>query len=111
MLPDTETNPAPPQEPQPEIEPIGVEQAQQILQTAMDPYLADGWRVIDRSAFTARLTREMRNLDIRVDLLGEVETEEMGLTPLQESGRLMAWALLLASLLVMLALASALGIV
>ena len=52
----------------------------------------------------------MRNLDIRVDLLGQVETEESGLTPLQDSGRLMAWMVLLAALLVVLALSTALGI-
>ena len=52
----------------------------------------------------------MRNLDVRVDLLGQVETEESGLTPLQDSGRLTAWVLLLALLLVVLALSAALGI-
>ncbi|GIV81085.1 MAG: hypothetical protein KatS3mg051_0439 [Anaerolineae bacterium] len=58
----------------------------------------------------ARLTRGDRNLDVRVDLLGEVEVKESTLTPLQDSGRLVAWMLLLTSLLLALAIAAALGI-
>ncbi len=99
-----------PQKPEPEIEPISIEESQAILARALEPYLADGWHVLDRNPSMARLTRGLRNLDVRVDLLGNVETHESGLTPLQESGRLMAWVLLLASLLVALALAAALGI-
>ena len=93
-----------------EIEPIGIAEAEKIMEEALQPYLADEWRVIDRGPYAARLTRGMRNLDIRVDLLGQVETEESGLTPVQDSGRLMAWMLLLAALLVVLALSAALGI-
>jgi len=66
--------------------------------------------VIDRSAYLMRLTRGKRNLDIRVDLLGQIEKQEMDLTPLQDSGRLMAWILLLTALMVALALSAALGI-
>lgn len=112
MLPDN--TPVPPSDPdltKPEVEPIAPEAAARILEQALTPYLADDWRVIDRSAYAARLTRGMRNIDIRVGLLGEVDMEESGLTPVQDSGRLMAWVLLLASLLVVLALASALGII
>jgi hypothetical protein len=93
-----------------EIEPISPDNAAAILKTALEPYVADGWRVIDRSAYDARLTRGTRNLDIRVDLLGQIVTQESGLTPLQDSGRLTAWVLLLAALLVALALSAALGI-
>jgi hypothetical protein len=42
--------------------------------------------------------------------LGQIVTQESGLTPLQDSGRLTAWVLLLAALLVALALSAALGI-
>ncbi|MCL4238400.1 MAG: hypothetical protein KJ047_09135 [Anaerolineae bacterium] len=94
----------------PEIEPISIAEAQAILADALAPYLADGWHVLDRSPAWARLTRDKRNLDVRVDLLGEVEAHESGLTPLQDSGRLIAWVLLLAALLLMLAAAAALGI-
>ena len=93
------------------IEPIAAEDAAQILARAIEPYLADGWHVLDRGAYSARLTRGVRNLDVRVDLLGQVETEESGLTPLQDSGRLTAWVLLLVTLLVVLALSAALGII
>jgi hypothetical protein len=93
-----------------EIEPVGIDEAGKIMEDALQPYLAEDWRIIDRGPYAARLTRGVRNLDIRVDLLGQVETEESGLTPLQDSGRLMAWMVLLAALLVVLALSAALGI-
>lgn len=106
MSPDTLSDSAE----QPEIEPVGIAEAEKILEEALQPYLADDWRIIDRGPYAARLTRGMRNLDIRIDLLGRIETEESGLTPLQDSGRLMAWMVLLAALLVVLALSAALGI-
>ena len=106
MTPDT----LPDSTEQAEIEPVGVEEAAKIMEDALQPYLAEDWRIIDRGPYAARLTRGMRNLDIRVDLLGRVESEESGLTPLQDSGRLMAWMVLLAALLVVLALSAALGI-
>jgi hypothetical protein len=106
MTPDT----LPDSTEQDEIEPVGIAEAEKIMEDALQPYLAEDWRIIDRGPYAARLTRGMRNLDIRVDLLGQVETEESGLTPLQDSGRLMAWMVLLAALLVVLALSAALGI-
>jgi hypothetical protein len=108
MIPDTVPDPANP-EPS-EIEPISPAEAEKILEEALQPYLADEWRLLDRGPYAARLTRDVRNLDIRIDLLGQVITEESGLTPLQESGRLIAWVLLLAALLIALALSAALGI-
>ena len=110
MLPDTAPELDPQKPSEPEIEPISPEEAEAILKQALEPYLAEGWHVIDHGAYLARLTRGKRNLDIRIDLLGQVEKEEMGLTPLQDSGRLTAWILLLAALLVVLALSAALGI-
>jgi hypothetical protein len=110
MLPDTASDSGPRKPPQPEIEPISPQDAQVILQKALEPYLAEGWLVLDHSPYIARLTRGARNLDIRVDLLGQVEKKETGLTPLQESGRLTAWVLLLTALLVALALMAALGL-
>jgi hypothetical protein len=111
MLPDHAPKLDPQKPPAPEIDPISPQEAEAILQQALKPYLADGWHLIDHSAYAARLTREMRNLDVRVDLIGRVEVQESGLTPLQDSGRLTAWVLLLAALLVTLALSSALGII
>jgi hypothetical protein len=108
MTPGTIPDPVDPE--QPEIEPISPSEAEKILKEALKPYLDDDWRLLDRGPYAARLTRGVRNLDIRIDLLGQVDTEESGLTPLQESGRLIAWLLLLAALLIVLAFSAALGI-
>jgi len=110
MLPDSEPRPTIEQPVEPEIEPIRPEEAEKLMAAALEPYLAEGWIVVDRTSYSARLTRGARNLDLRLDLLGQVETQETRLTPTQDSGRLVAWALLLAALLVALALSSALGI-
>ena len=112
MLPDNmpESGPKLPASNQSEVEPVSPEEADAILQRTLEPYLADGWVILHEGAYSARLTRGIRNLDIHVDLLGEVTITETGLTPLQESGRLMAWMVLLAMLLVALAVFSALGI-
>ena len=115
MFPDRTPNapsdavPPPPEEP--EIEPINPEAAAALLDSAIQPYLAEEWHILDRSAYAVRLTRGLRNLDVRVDLLGQIETQESGLSPLQDSGRLMAWMLLLVTLLVVMAIATALGII
>lgn len=105
MLPETQSNS------EPEIEPIHPEQAEILLREAMEPYLADGWHLLRHNAYTARLTRGTRNMDIFVDLLGQIETQESGLTPLQDSGRLVAWVILLAALLIVLSISAALGII
>jgi hypothetical protein len=110
MLPDNTPNLSQKPESKPEVEPISAAEAEAILEKTLQPYLTDGWHVLDRNAYSARLTRGTRNLDIRVDLLGQIETQESGLTPLQESGRLTAWILLITSLLVALAVSTALGI-
>jgi len=112
MLPENTPTPGMlrPNPTEPEVEPISPQAAETILHEAIAPYLAEGWRVLHRDAYWARLRRDTRNLDVWVDLLGEVQTRERGLTPLQESGRLMAWTVLLAMLLVALALSAALGL-
>lgn len=97
-------------EPPPDVDLIDAAQAEAILKATIEPYLAEGWHLLHEDAYSARLTHGMRNLDVRVDLLGEVTVEETELTPLQESGRLMAWMILMAMLLVAMALFSALGI-
>lgn len=92
------------------VEPIAPDEAEAILQQALEPYREAGWHVLHMDAYSARLTRGVRNVDIRVDLLGEITVTESNLTPLQQSGRLTAWIVLLAMLLVALALFSALGV-
>ena len=94
-----------------EVELISGEEAERIIQGAIAPYVADAWRILREGPSCARLTRGMRNIDIRVDLLGKVETVESGLTPVQDSGRMVAWVLLIAALLVALSVASVLGII
>lgn len=108
MLPDLE--PTNHSKEEAEIEPIQPQEAERILADALKPYLADGWRVLSQNAYSARLTRGMRNKDLQVDLLGEVNIQDSNLTPVQDSGRLTAWLFLLTFLLVALALASALGV-
>lgn len=93
-----------------EIEPISPHDAAILLAQALEPYLADGWHVLDQDAYAARLVRGDRNLDLRVDLLGQVEAHETGLTALQDSGRLVAWVLLITALLLALTITSALGV-
>lgn len=109
--PDPGTPEPEPAAPPDEIEPISPDDAAAILEQVLEPYLADDWHVLHRDAYSARITKGTRNLDIQVDLLGQVDTHESPLTPLQDSGRLMAWVLLWAMLLVALALGSALGII
>ncbi|MBN2306224.1 MAG: hypothetical protein JXQ72_17205 [Anaerolineae bacterium] len=111
MLPDKSPQPgAVKPDNEPGIELIPPDEADAILDRALEPYLADGWNVFARGVNSVRLTRGMRNLDVRVDLLGQVEIQESGLTPLQESGRLTAWVLLWTILLLALAISAALGI-
>ena len=92
-----------------EFEPISPEAAREVLDTALAPYLEDGWVILVQTDFMARLTREKQNLDVYVDLLGEVTIEDKPLTPFQETGRLVAWVLLLVAFLLAVAVASALG--
>jgi hypothetical protein len=92
------------------IDPIEPEMARRLLDEALAPYEEDEWVLLDRDDYSARLTRGSRNLNLRVDWLGKVEVEETGLRETQTTGRLIAWMLLIAALLVTLALASALGL-
>ncbi len=112
MLPENPPTPGMlrPNPAQEEVEPIDPQAAETILQEAIAPYLAAGWRVLHRDAYSARLRRAAQNIEVWVDLLGEVQIRERGLTPLQGSGRLMAWTVLLAMVLVALALSAALGL-
>ena len=111
MLPDTEPNPTTAAPDEPEIELIQAEEAAALMEQTLAPYREDGWVVLHQSPSIARLTRDGRNLEIRIDLLGEVSVEEVALSVIQDSGRLVAWVLLLTSLLVVLVIASLLGII
>lgn len=94
-----------------EVEIITPEEAEVILQPEVEKLVNEGWRVVHQSSFAARLVKERDLIDLRVDLLGQLEKKQ-GVTLLYgpEIGRIVAWVLLLSSLLVALALASALGV-
>lgn len=91
------------------IEPIEPAQAAAVLEPKLAELTAQGWRVIIQTDYMARLTRGRANLDVRVDLLGNLEMEEKPLTDMQESGRLIAIVLLLITFLLVLTLLSGLG--
>ena len=86
-----------------ELEPIPAEQARAILEQAMRDRLGDNWQNDDWALITghdymARVTKDRRNVDFYVDLLGNVRVEEREVDPGQDSGRLIAWLILLLSL-------------
>ncbi len=99
------------------IKPIAPEKAQQILETAIRERLGDdwqdedsGWAVITSHAYMARLNRGRINVDFYVDLLGNVTVETKEISPAQDSGRLVAWLLLLLSLAIAFLLARIAGL-
>jgi hypothetical protein len=100
----------------PEIEPIPPEQARAILDQAMRERLGDdwedeesGWILISGHDYMARVTRGRINVDFYVDLLGNVSVTEKTISPSQESGRLIAWLLLMVSLGIAFLVARAVG--
>jgi hypothetical protein len=98
------------------IEPIPAEQAREILDRAMRERLGDdwndedsGWQWVTGHDYMARVTRGRVNVDFYVDLLGEVSISESEINPAQDSGRLLAWALLGLSLGIAFLLARIVG--
>ncbi len=104
-----EVTPSAPDERPAAREPIPPDEARRLLDEALAPYLDDGWVIRVQHDYMAQLTQGRRNLEFHVDLLGAISITEKALTPAQDSGRLMAWVLLLVSFLLVLAIASALG--
>lgn len=100
----------------PSPEPITSAQARAAIQAAIVARLGEGWDdertgwlVVYRSDWLVRLNRGSVNLDFQCDLLGEVTVTEQAANPLQLSGRLVAWMVLGASLLVALTIAYVVG--
>lgn len=88
-----------------EPEPIPAEQARAILDQAMRERLGDdwedeesGWQWVTGHDYMARVTHGRVNVDFYVDLLGEVTIQTGEINPAQDSGRLLAWTLLILSL-------------
>jgi hypothetical protein len=97
-------------------EPISPAQARTAIQAAIVAHLGEGWDdertgwlVVHRSDWLVRLNKGPVNLDFQCDLLGEVSISEQAANPLQLSGRLVAWMVLGASLLVALTIAYVVG--
>lgn len=98
------------------IEPIAPEAARTLLDAAMRERLGadwededSGWQLVTGHDYMARVTRGCINVDFYVDLLGEVTVQESALNPAQDSGRMLAWTLLLLSLAIAFLLARAVG--
>lgn len=92
------------------IEPIMPEAAAAILEPEVQRLEADGWVVMVQTDYMARLTRGRRNMELYVDLLGELSIQEKPLDAVQESGRIVAIMLLLVTFIFILTLLSILGI-
>ncbi|KAB2904023.1 MAG: hypothetical protein KJ064_14960 [Anaerolineae bacterium] len=93
-----------------EIEPISPEQAAAIIEPKLEDLQAQGWKIISATDYAARLTRDKMNLDVWVDLLGQIEMQEKPLTLMQESGQIIAVVLLIMIVLFVLVLLSVLGL-
>lgn len=89
---------------------IEPEDAAKILKPVLEQYQSEGWVVILENDYAARITRGTKNIDLRVDLLGELSIEEKPLSEAQKVGQLVAIMLLIAGFLVLLTLVSALGL-
>ncbi|NDJ85984.1 MAG: hypothetical protein GYB66_08870 [Chloroflexi bacterium] len=86
------------------------QEAEDILRPEVERLVEEGWQLINKPLYGARLQRENEIIDLRVDLRGKLETEtKLAFMSPAQRGRLIAWVLLLSSLLVTLTLASVLG--
>ncbi len=93
-----------------DIEPIPPDEAAAIIEPKLQDLQAQGWKIISATDYSARLTRERVNLDVWVDLLGQIEMQEKPLTLLQESGQFLAIILLMLLVLFILVLLSVLSL-
>jgi hypothetical protein len=98
------------------IEPIPADEARARLERAIAERLGDdwqdeasGWILVSGHDYMARLTRGRLNVDFYVDLLGEVTVETSEINPAQDSGRLVAFVLLLVSVGIAVMLARVVG--
>lgn len=92
------------------IQIIEPEQAAALLQPQIEALCAEGWVVILQTDYDARLTRGDSNLDLHIDLLGELSITESPLTDVQKIGQIVALILVMVSFLVLLTLVSVLGL-
>lgn len=93
-----------------DIEPIPPDEAAAIIEPKLQELQAQGWKIIFANDYSARLTQKQVNLDVWVDLLGQIEMQEKPLTLLQESGQFLAIILLMLLVLMILVLLSVLSL-
>ncbi|MCB9435372.1 MAG: hypothetical protein H6673_00075 [Anaerolineales bacterium] len=90
---------------------ITPDEAEDLLRPEVEQLVAEGWRITSKPLYGVRLERERDILDLRVDLLGNIIREQkVNMFSGADTGRLVAWVLLIVSLLVALTLASVLGL-
>jgi hypothetical protein len=92
------------------IEPILPEEAAAIIESKLAELEREGWKVVVQHDYMARLNRQHENLEVHIDLLGNIRIDEKPLTILQESGRIIAILLFLIMILFILAILSILGL-
>lgn len=95
---------------QDEVTIIEPDQASVILTQKLDELESEGWVMLVRTDYMARLTRGRHNLDVQVDLLGQIEIRQTALSASQESGQIVGIMLVLALLLLAITLASILNL-
>lgn len=86
-------------DPSNDIKLIEPDEAAALLEPHLAELEADGWKILVQNDYMARLTRGKHNIDIRVDLIGDIHTEIKPLTFVQESGALIAALVFLALLM------------
>lgn len=99
-----------------EIEPISAQQARATLEAGIEERLGtdwktdpDGWVMISGHDYMARFIKGNRRIDFQVDLLGELTITESEAGPEVYTGQIIAWMLLIGSLLVALIIARIAG--
>ncbi len=95
-----------------EIEPISADEARAILNATLIEQLGeawdderDGWSVVSGHDYMARVMKGSRMIDFYVDLLGNVTVEEKETGGIHNNARIIAFMMLIASLLAALILA------
>jgi hypothetical protein len=69
------------------------------------------WTVIHNADYLVRVTKGNINMDFQCDLLGQVEAIERPINPLQASGRMIAWTILISTLFIAFFIGVATGVI
>ncbi|MEQ8673119.1 MAG: hypothetical protein RLP44_07015 [Aggregatilineales bacterium] len=99
-----------------EIDPISAQDARVILESAIEERLGanwkhdpEGWIMVSGHDYMARFTKGDKRIDFQVDLLGNINIDEQDAGPEVYNGQLIAWMILVGSLLVALIIARIAG--